>query len=139
MKLIPSGIAGVAVAAGLLLVLSSLASTPPPPPTPTVYGATLTFVDGSTIILQADDRFESINLAPSETVTIAVQMPPAFANAPASAQALDGGSLSADDIVIGADGTASIAFQAGAPPGRYRLLLGSMGLSATLQFQVVAQ
>lgn len=118
-----------------LLLLPPLASGTPPPD-PTITGARITFADGETLTLRARDRFRSIALFPEETITIDLQLPLAFANQPAVAQALDGGNLSAEDFVIAADGTAALAFQASPAPGRYRLLLSAGGRSVTLQFEV---
>lgn len=115
--------------------------TPPaagsPPPDPSTTGARITFANGETLTLRARDRFRPIALAPSETILIELQLPAAFANKPAVAQALDGGQLSVEDFVIAADGGASLNFQVRPEPGRYRLLLSARGRSATLQFEVV--
>ena len=107
-----------------------------PPPDPTLTGARITFANGETLTLRGRDRFRPIALAPGETATIELQLPVAFASALAVAQALDGGRLSVQGLTIAANGRATIAFQVGAAPGRYRLLLTSLGRSATLRFEV---
>ncbi len=118
----------------LLLLTPRAEGTAPPDSTTT--GARITFADGETLNLRARDRFRPIALAPGETILIELQLPPAFANKPAVAQALDGGQLSVEDFVIAADGSASLTFQVRPEPGQYRLLLSARGRSVTLEFEV---
>lgn len=119
-----------------LLLLPPLASGTPPSD-PTMTGARITFADGETLTLRARDRFRPVALSPGESILIEFQLPAAFANQPAVAQALDGGQLSVEDFAIAADGSAALSFQVRPEPGQYRLLLNARGRSATLQFEVV--
>jgi len=108
-----------------------------PPGSPSI-GATITFANGEVVSLRARDRFRPVAVSPGETVTIAAQFPPQAGNIPAVAQALDGGVITAP-LSVAADGTASLSYQAGTPPGRYRLFLSARGRSVILQFEVSNQ
>jgi hypothetical protein len=134
---IPPGMAGLALlASGLIAFVCYADDPPPPPPEPVPLVATLTFADGETVALQAPSEFPAVALAPGESVSIVVQFPASFAGADASAQALDGGQVTADDFVIAEDGTASVGFVAGPQAGSYRVLLSTPDANATLEFQV---
>lgn len=98
--------------------------------------ATITFENGESITIRSGRRqFRPVEILPGETVQIHLQLPPGFANTLVVTQAMDGG-LTSGDVVVGADGTAAVAFQGGVQPGLYRILLSARGESAILQFSV---
>jgi hypothetical protein len=98
--------------------------------------ATITFANGASITVRNNHaKFRRIGVASGETINIALQLPLQFAGASLVAQALDGGIVD-DQVAVAADGTTSLAFQAGVQPGLYRLLLSIGEKRATLQFWV---
>ena len=109
-----------------------------PPGMQSRASATITFADGTSMTVRSREDFQSIEILPRETVNIRLQLPAQFANTLVAVQALDGGLVS-EDVIVAADGTAAMAFQAGAPPGLYRVLLSMRGRSATLHFTVPNQ
>jgi hypothetical protein len=102
--------------------------------------AKIIFSDDTSIIIRGHHRNDEVRFLPvavlaGERVTVQLRLPARFANTFLAVQPLDGGRAS-DDVVIQADGRATLAFEAGAQPGLYRLLLVTGDKSATLQFSV---
>ncbi|MBA3488581.1 MAG: hypothetical protein H0T78_03395 [Longispora sp.] len=97
---------------------------------------TISFADGASVTFRTDrDLFYPVGVFPGETASMQLVVPPSLANTHLSIGALDGGAVT-EDVIIGADGTASITFQAGTQPGLYRLLASAVGKTAMLQFWV---
>jgi len=97
---------------------------------------TISFADGGSVTFRTDrDLFHPVGVFPGETTSMQLVVPKNLANTHLSIGALDGGAVT-EDVIIGADGTASITFQAGTQPGLYRLLASAVGKTAMLQFWV---
>jgi hypothetical protein len=86
----------------------------------------------------AAGRFAPLSLNPLGTAAIKLKFAATLAGAPVTIQALDGGSvgLTAQSATIASDGTISFQFQAGAPPGLYRVLVIAGGTVSMVQFSV---
>jgi len=102
--------------------------------------ARIIFSDETSSVIRGHHRNDEVRFSPvavlaGERVTIQLSLPARFANTLLAVQPLDGGRASGK-VVIQADGRATLAFEAGAQPGLYRLLLVTGDKSATLQFSV---
>ena len=86
----------------------------------------------------AAGRFAPLSLNPLGTAAIKLQFAATLAGTPVTIQALDGGSVGLTDqsATIASDGTISFQFQAGAPPGLYRVLVIAGGTVSMVQFSV---
>jgi hypothetical protein len=97
--------------------------------------ATIVFGDASVARPRAANaKFQLVKVRASESVAIALPLPPGAVAASLQTIALDGGT-----VVPGAsitNGAAAISFQAGTQPGLYRLLVNGAGPTVTLQFWV---
>ena len=107
-----------------------------PPPAPS---AMITFASGQAIRSHsAAGRFAPLSLNPLDTATIKLQFATTLAGTPVTVQPLDGGSvgLTNQSATVASDGTISFQFQAGAPPGLYRVLVIARGAVSMVQFLV---
>jgi len=102
--------------------------------------ARIIFADDTSVIIHGhhrngEVRFSPVAILAGERVTVQLRLPARFANKLLAVQTLDGGRAT-DDVVIQGDGQAALAFEAGAQPGLYRILLSTGDNAATLQFSV---
>lgn len=97
--------------------------------------ATIVFGDASVARPRAANaKFQLVKVRASESVAIALPVPPGAAGASLQAIALDGGRVAPGASIT--NGAAAIFFQAGTQPGLYRLLVSGAGPTVTLQFWV---
>jgi hypothetical protein len=107
-----------------------------PPPAPS---AVVTFASGQAIRSHsAGGRFAPVPLNPLDTTAITLQFPTTLAGTPVTVQPLDGGGmgLTNQSAAIASDGTISFQFQAGTPPGLYRVLVIAGATASMVQFSV---
>ena len=98
---------------------------------------TISFSNGASVIFHsARDRFNPVGIFPGEAVDIDLAVSPSLAGTHLYLEALDGGAVT-QDVVIAADGTAEMTFQAGMQVGLYRLMAVARGKTAMLQFWVL--
>jgi hypothetical protein len=156
---IPSPTASIPPPATATPSTSPSASIPPPPPPsppplpsvppvprPTVSpvasfaparAAAVTFADGSTIQTWASTRtFQLVGLHANESVSIALPISVDATGTSTAIQLLDGGTILGVTQASATNPVVSLAFQAGAKPGMYRVVLRGAGSPATLQFWV---
>jgi hypothetical protein len=84
-------------------------------------------------------QFPVVQLQPGDTASVQLRFPPGLAGTTLLLEALDGGTVSTDNIVIDSDGTASVQFQVPADAGVYRLMVNASGQLTLLQFGVPQQ
>lgn len=128
MKIIPLGIAGVALAAGLLsFVLPPSARAQDGDPQPVISRALSATVDyGNDAVFQPVKQgvdFEQLGLRPEQAVTVTVQFPVELAGQSIVAAPLDGGVLTIPDdgLIVASDGTVTFPLQAGESVGACRI------------------
>jgi hypothetical protein len=113
----------------------------PPPVLPDGSStAAVVFPNGQSITMVSRlNLFPLVGAAAGDTLNVQLRLPPAFAALVMTAQALDGGivSASAANLTVAADGTASLQFQTGNQPGLYRVLLYLNPVLVTLRFWVL--
>lgn len=124
-------IAGVAAAAGVLLISSpaARAQDEPEPVVSRALTATVDYgndTDGNLITFQPDKQgvdFAQLGVRPGQSVTITVQFPVELAGQLIIAEPLDGGIISIPDagLHVAQDGTISFPFQAGDNVGACRI------------------
>jgi hypothetical protein len=117
------------------LCASSVAAQSASPASDPKASATITFSGGGSIKIRGKDRLPVVEIGAGETANIQLTLPQRLANTFVVVQALDGGTVT-ESATIAADGSGSIAFQAGAQPGLYRVLLSARGKSAMVRFWV---
>jgi len=82
--------------------------------------------DGQEVI-QDDDtstgKFEPVTVDAFTTSDVALQFPPSLINKSVAIEALDGGALSTNSAMIGADGLLAFSFQASDQPGVHRVMV----------------
>ncbi|MGH7939213.1 MAG: hypothetical protein ACRD5Z_04360 [Bryobacteraceae bacterium] len=144
MKTIPPGIAGVAVATGLLIALSSLAKAQDPDPEPVVSRALSATVDyGNEAIFQPAKQgvdFGILGMRAAQTVTITVQFPAELAGQSIIAEPLDGGILTIPEngLIVGNDGMVVMQFQApSGSPGACRISVHQPDDCNVLHFWII--
>jgi hypothetical protein len=116
----------------------SLVPSAPVSPPPAA-SAVITFASGQAIRSHsAGGRFTPVTLNPLDTTAIRLQFASTLAGTPVTVQPLDGGSvgLTAQSVTVASDGTISFQFQAGAPPGLYRVLVIAGATVSMVQFSV---
>jgi hypothetical protein len=114
-----------------------ISPTPPPVIEVNVIKATVTLPSGESADLRSTSNvFAPVSANAGDTLSIALGFPLTFAGATLFAQPLDGGTVLADGLPIGVDGTVSMQFQLGMLPGLYRVLLNAGGQIITMQFSV---
>src|ERR1700730_3382848 len=99
------------------------------------FSAAIAFSGGGSIDIRGKKSLPSVEIGAGETATINLQLPASFANTTVVVQGLDGGGV-ANSASISADGTGSIAFQAGTQSGLYRVSISALGNSVMLRFWV---
>lgn len=138
--------------AGSLLLTSAAAALAqsadiPPPPEPSnapalvvPEGPKVTIIFPNAESLQDRSRgrqYGLVGIRPNELVEIALQFSTQWAQRLLSVEALDGGRVLAKrNVVVAADGTASVRFLVGHDPGLYRLSITGAGAPALLRFWV---
>lgn len=138
MKISPV-IASAAVAIVLQLSTPELSIASPDKVIDSDPSAAITFADAKSLKVKSKgDRFGLVGVNAGETVNVQLQFSPTLATSSIVIQALDGGVVPASDQenAVGADGKASMRFQAGTQPGLYRVLMNVGGTISTLQFWV---
>lgn len=116
-----------------VLTASSFGQAPAEAP----VSARITFANGESISISSnsDQMFPPIETLAGETLGVQLQLPPTFVNTPVGLAALDGGFVP-EEIQVATDGSAAFAFQAGAQPGLYRIILNTATTSTMLEFVV---
>lgn len=78
------------------------------------------------VVSNQDGLFELVELAPGETVSVAIGFPTSFLGKTFSAEPLDGGTVivgTRESLTASAEGLIAFSFNAGRNPGIYRLIL----------------
>lgn len=144
MKNVPLGIAGVAAATGLLLILSSSAQAQEgEEPQPIVSRALAATVDyGNDVVFQPAKQitdFDMLGVLPEAALTITVQFPVERAGQSLILEPLDGGVATVPEtgLVIDANGVATFQFQVSMFTGNSRLSVHQADDSNFIQFWIV--
>jgi len=99
--------------------------------------AAMTYPDGSSLSVRSHGGHFPLVAGPAgQTVNIQLRFPSNPANTALTIGALDGGTIPQSSTSVASDGTASLQFQPGTQPGRYRVLLNQGGSLSTLEFWV---
>lgn len=121
----------------LVLSLSVALSQLQAEPSNEATSLTVTYANGEKVKLKGRRApLPALGIGAGETVGLRLDLPDAFRNIPLVVQALDGGALAQQDFAPG-NGKVTTAFQCGAQPGLYRLLLsGGEDRTVTVRFWV---
>ena len=142
MKTVPFGIAGVAAAAGLLILSSSLRAQEgqPQPIVSRAVSATIDYGDDNIFQPQKQNTdFDRYGLDPGQVVTLTVWFPVELAGQSMMVEPLDGGlaSLQEKEVFVGSDGSVSFQFTAGPFSGACRIAVHQPDDSNFLQFWII--
>lgn len=143
MKIVPLGIAGLAIIAGGLFAISSSCRAQDNEPEPILTRAIAATVDyGNDIVFQPTKHgtnFELLGVRGGQVLTVTVQFPVELAGRFVIGEPLDGGVISAPEqgLIIGFDGNVSFQFTTGEGFGLNRIAVHQPDDSNFVQLWIV--